>query len=100
MSNTCSSSIIGKGPCVFVTNLLICLWSEDFIPSMTQEEYDAQPTKDNIFTFKDLDIEATPTQKIAFNLNYLHRFREEGGHFYPIKFVNGVSLDFGSIIRL
>ena len=59
---------------------------------------DVQPTKNKIFTFKDLDIEATPTQKIAFNLNYLHRFREEGGHFYPIKFVNGVSLDFGSIV--
>jgi len=57
---------------------MVDLWTEDFIPSMTQEEYDAQPTKDKIFTFKDLDIEATPIQKIAFN--YLHRFRE-GGHF-------------------
>ena len=57
---------------------MVELWSEDFIPSMTQEEYDAQPTKDKIFTLKDLDIEATPIQKIAFN--YLHRFRD-GGHF-------------------
>lgn len=54
------------------------MWCEDFIPSMTQEEYDAQPIKDKIFTLKDLDIEATPIEKIAFN--YLHRFRE-GGHF-------------------
>jgi len=61
-------------------DMVVDLWSEDFIPSMTaQEEYDAQPTKDKIFTFKDLDhIEATPIEKIAFI--YLHRFTE-GGHF-------------------
>jgi NADH dehydrogenase (ubiquinone) 1 alpha subcomplex subunit 9 len=57
---------------------MVEMWSEDFIPSMTQEEYDAQPTKDKIFSFKDLGIEATPIEKIAFS--YLHRFRE-GGHF-------------------
>ena len=57
---------------------LVELWSEDFIPSMTQEEYDAQPVKNKIFTLKDLGIDAVPIEKIAFN--YLHRFRE-GGHF-------------------
>jgi NADH dehydrogenase (ubiquinone) 1 alpha subcomplex subunit 9 len=57
---------------------MVQLWSEDFIPSMTQEEYDAQPMTDKIFTLKDLGIDAAPIQKIAFN--YLHRFRE-GGHF-------------------
>ena len=57
---------------------MVDLWSEDFIPSMTQEEYDAQPKKDKIYTMKDFGIEAVPIEKIAFN--YLHRFRE-GGHF-------------------
>jgi len=48
---------------------MVDFWSEDYIPSsMPQEEYDAQPTKDKIFSFKNLNIEATPTiQKIAFN---------------------------------
>ena len=32
---------------------MVDLWIEDFIPSMTQEEYDAQPTKDKLLTFKD-----------------------------------------------
>lgn len=54
------------------------LWSEDFIPSMTQEEYDAMPVKEKIYTMKDFGIEAVPMEKIAFN--YLHRYRE-GGHF-------------------
>jgi len=63
---------------------MVDLWSEDFIPSMTQEEYDAQPTKDKIFSFKNLDIEATPTiQKIAFN--YLRRFREGGGGHFSLE---------------
>lgn len=57
---------------------MVNLWSEDFIPSMTQEEYDAQPTKDKVYTLKDLEIDPVPIEKIAFN--YLHRFRE-GGHF-------------------
>lgn len=54
------------------------LWSEDFIPSMTQEQYDAQPITDKIYTMKDFGIDAVPIEKIAFN--YLHRFRV-GGHF-------------------
>lgn len=57
---------------------MVQLWSEDFIPSMTQEEYDAMSNKDRIYTMKDFGIDATPIEKIAFN--YLHRFRE-GGHF-------------------
>ena len=47
---------------------------------------DVQPTKNKIFTFKDLDIEATLIQKIA--SNYLHRFRGDGGYF---------DVEFGSI---
>lgn len=54
------------------------LWCEDFIPSMTQEEYDAMPSSEKIYTMKDFGIDAVPIEKIAFN--YLHRFRE-GGHF-------------------
>jgi NADH dehydrogenase (ubiquinone) 1 alpha subcomplex subunit 9 len=57
---------------------MVNLWSEDFIPPMTQEEYDAMPAKDKIYTMKDLGIEAVPIEKVAFS--YLHRFRE-GGHF-------------------
>jgi len=57
---------------------MVELFSEDYIPPMTQEEYDAQPVKDKIFTMKDFGIEATPIEKKAFN--YLHRFRK-GGHF-------------------
>jgi len=58
---------------------MVEMWSEDFVPKMTQEEYDAQPKDDEkIFTMKDFGIEATPVEKIAFN--YLHRFRA-GGHF-------------------
>jgi NADH dehydrogenase (ubiquinone) 1 alpha subcomplex subunit 9 len=57
---------------------LVQLWSEDFIPTMTQEEYDAQPQKNKIYTLKDLGIKPVPIEKIAFN--YLHRFRK-GGHF-------------------
>mmetsp|Transcript_7196 Transcript_7196/g.10310 ORF Transcript_7196/g.10310 Transcript_7196/m.10310 type:complete len:319 (+) Transcript_7196:476-1432(+) len=54
------------------------LWSEDFIPPMTTEEYESQPVKNKIFTMEDLGIEAVPIEKVAFN--YLHRFRT-GGHF-------------------
>jgi len=57
---------------------MVELWTEDFVPSMTQEEYDCQLKADKIFTMKDLGIEPVPIEKIAFN--YLHRFRT-GGHF-------------------
>mmetsp|Transcript_9459 Transcript_9459/g.13899 ORF Transcript_9459/g.13899 Transcript_9459/m.13899 type:complete len:391 (-) Transcript_9459:78-1250(-) len=57
---------------------MVDLWCEDFIPSMTQEEYDAQPSSEKVYTMKDFGIDAVPIEKIAFN--YLHRFRE-GGHF-------------------
>ncbi len=43
-----------------LTPEVVELWSEDFIPSMTQTH---RPTKDKIFTLKDLDIEATPYAK-------------------------------------
>lgn len=62
------------------------LWCEDFIPSKTQEEYDAMLVKDKIYTLKDLEIDAVPMEKIAFN--YLHRFRD-GGHFVVEKGYHG-----------
>jgi len=67
---------LGQGP--MLTPDLVELWSEDYVAPMTQEEYDAQPRADKILTMKDLGIEATPIEKIAFA--YLHRFRT-GGHF-------------------
>ena len=57
---------------------LVDLWSEDYLPEMTAEEYEAQPAKGKVFTMKDLGVESTPIEKIAFK--YLHRFRK-GGHF-------------------
>jgi len=57
---------------------MVSLWTEDFVPRMTQEEYDGQLVADKIFTMKDLGIVPVPIEKIAFN--YLHRFRD-GGHF-------------------
>ena len=55
------------------------LWSQDFLPAMTAEEYKAQPDDaSRILTMEDLGITATPIEKEAFM--YLHRFRE-GGHF-------------------
>jgi len=67
---------LGKGP--MITPDLVELWTEDFVPSMTEEEYDAQPQKDKILTMKDFGLAATPIEKIAFD--YLHRYRD-GGHF-------------------
>ncbi|KAL7464868.1 hypothetical protein ACHAXS_005197 [Conticribra weissflogii] len=57
---------------------LVDLWSEDYLPEMTSEEYAAQKKKDKVFTMKDLGVESTPIEKVAFR--YLHRFRK-GGHF-------------------
>jgi len=65
---------------------MVKMWSEDFIPSMKQEEYDAQTGTDKIFTMKDLGVEAHPIEKHAFN--YLHRFRT-GGHFKLAKGYHG-----------
>mmetsp|Transcript_29805 Transcript_29805/g.88470 ORF Transcript_29805/g.88470 Transcript_29805/m.88470 type:complete len:414 (-) Transcript_29805:91-1332(-) len=67
---------LGKGP--MITPDLVELMTEDYVPPMTQEEYDAQPENDKILTMKDLGIEGHAIEKIAFN--YLHRFRT-GGHF-------------------
>lgn len=62
-----------------LTTDLVELWSEDYTPRMSQEEYKAQSrAKDGILTMIDFDIEPVPVQKIAFE--YLHRFRQ-GGHF-------------------
>ena len=61
-----------------ITPDLIDLWSEDYLPEMTNDEYDAQSSKDKVFTMKDLGVASTPIEKVAFK--YLHRFRT-GGHF-------------------
>jgi NADH dehydrogenase (ubiquinone) 1 alpha subcomplex subunit 9 len=54
------------------------LWSEDYLPAMTPDEYRAQSAQDKILTMEDLGIIATPIEKEAFH--YLHRFRT-AGHF-------------------
>lgn len=62
-----------------ITPDLVDLWSEDYLPAMSAEEYAAQPDEENkIFTMADLGVTATPIEKVAFS--YLHRFRF-GGHF-------------------
>lgn len=74
--------LVGKGLNLMgkpmLTPDMVELWSEDFIPEKTQEEYDAMSAKEKIYTMKDFGVEAVPMEKVAFN--YLHRFRE-GGHF-------------------
>jgi uncharacterized protein YbjT (DUF2867 family) len=57
---------------------LVDLWSEDYLPEMTAEGYETQVHKNKVYTMKDLGVESTPIEKIAFK--YLHRFRK-GGHF-------------------
>jgi NADH dehydrogenase (ubiquinone) 1 alpha subcomplex subunit 9 len=54
------------------------LWSADYLPAMTPDQYRAQTTDDRILTMEDVGITATPIEKEAFN--YLHRFRK-AGHF-------------------
>ena len=75
-------SVVAKGLDLMgkpvLTPDMVQLWSEDFIPKMAQEEYDAMPISEKIYTMKDFGIEAVPMEKIAFN--YLHRFRD-GDHF-------------------
>lgn len=63
----------------WITPDLVQLWSEDYLPKMTAEEYAAQEDgPEKILTMADLGVEATPIEKVAFS--YLHRFRF-GGHF-------------------
>jgi NADH dehydrogenase (ubiquinone) 1 alpha subcomplex subunit 9 len=62
---------------------LVDLWSEDFLPSMTSEQYAAQAETDaKVFTMKDFGIDPLPIEKEAFR--YLHSYRY-GGHFYRVK---------------
>jgi NADH dehydrogenase (ubiquinone) 1 alpha subcomplex subunit 9 len=61
---------------------LVHLMSRDYLPAMTAEEYQAQRSKNAVFTLSDLHIKATPIEKIAFS--YLHRFRA-GGHFAKVE---------------
>jgi NADH dehydrogenase (ubiquinone) 1 alpha subcomplex subunit 9 len=57
---------------------MVNLMTEDYLPVMTAEKYAAQKQANKVFTMKDLGVEATPIEKIAFK--YLYRFRK-GGHF-------------------
>jgi len=57
---------------------MVDLWTEDYLPEMTAEKYEAQKQLGKVFTMKDLGVEATPIEKMAFK--YLYRFRK-GGHF-------------------
>mmetsp|Transcript_32446 Transcript_32446/g.62082 ORF Transcript_32446/g.62082 Transcript_32446/m.62082 type:complete len:420 (-) Transcript_32446:258-1517(-) len=59
----------------YLTPDMVDLMSEDYLPEMTPEGYEAQS---QVFTMKDLGLEATPIEKVAFK--YLHRYRT-GGHF-------------------
>lgn len=65
-----------------ITRDLVELWSEDYLPAMTPEEYKLQKGADKILTMEDLGVEATPIEKVAFE--YLHRFRT-GGHFTMVE---------------
>ena len=58
---------------------LVHLWSENYLPRMTPEEYAAQPDDENkVLTMADLGVPQTAIEKVAFS--YLHRYRF-GGHF-------------------
>ena len=66
----------------FIVPDMVDIWSEDFMPAMTQEKYDAQPDGDSkIMTLKDLGIEPLPIEKEAFR--YLQAYRV-GGHFFRV----------------
>lgn len=78
MANVLQYNRIGSDK-PMITPDLVDLWSEDYLPAMSAEEYAAQPDDENkIFTMADLGVTATPIEKVAFS--YLHRFRF-GGHF-------------------
>jgi len=61
-------------PNPMLTPDMVDLFTEDYIPSMTAEQYKSS----DIFTFEDFGITPTPIEKTAFE--YLHRHRV-GGHF-------------------
>jgi NADH dehydrogenase (ubiquinone) 1 alpha subcomplex subunit 9 len=62
-----------------ITPDLVELWSENYLPRMTAEEYAAQPDNDEkVLTMADFGIIPTPIEKVAFG--YLHRYRFQG-HF-------------------
>jgi len=61
---------------------MVNLMSEDYLPDMTADGYEAQNPKDKVFTMANLGVESTPIEKMAFK--YLHRFRD-GGHFILAK---------------
>jgi len=72
------TKVMGKQELVMMNEDVGKIWSQDFLPDMTPEEYKAQTGQDKILTLEDLGITATGIEKEAFS--YLHRFRE-AGHF-------------------
>lgn len=61
---------------------LVDLWSEDFLPRMTPEQYRSQPDDaTKILTLEDLSIAAKPLEKEAFGYLYMYR---SGGHFFRV----------------
>lgn len=67
----------------WVTPDLVELWSEDYLPAMTMEQYRAQAAgTSRILTMEDLGIEATPIEREAFR--QLHGWRP-GGHYQLIE---------------
>lgn len=62
-------------PAPLLTQDMVELMSEDYVPKMTPEEYAAQ---DEILTMENMGVKATDMEKAAYE--YLFRFRK-GGHF-------------------
>lgn len=66
-----------------ITADLIDVWSEDFLPTLKPEEYEAQAnTADKILTMKDLGVEARSIEKVMFEWLQSYRF---GGHFHRVE---------------
>jgi len=69
--------MLGGNP--ILTGDLVELWSEDYLPPLTAEQYEAEEKKaKGILTMANLGLKPMPIEKLAFE--YLHRFRT-GGHF-------------------
>ena len=61
-----------------ITPDLVDVWSEDFLPTLPAEAYESQK---EILTMKDLGVEQTPIEKVAFEFLQSYRF---GGHFHRV----------------
>jgi NADH dehydrogenase (ubiquinone) 1 alpha subcomplex subunit 9 len=70
--------VFGHQDLVLMNEDIAKLWNQNYLPTMTPEEYKMQPEEGKILTMEDVGITATPIEKEAFH--YLHRFRT-AGHF-------------------